>query len=323
MTIPLNELRENRTHEDYFHRIIGEQFNCLGFSPETKEKRTAIYKIDRLKAAYILRHHNKDNRKLVRSQVNSIIKSINKDGWLFDGQPLTFNVEGNLTEGQHRLQAIIETGIVAEISVTFGVDVGCFTKCAPAKPRRAEDEIQRKDKTAKQSETSTLRQLLARRQGDKLTIQNAIEKWNYWKKYVRAGDKLTDEFFDKVAEHRSWARTYSAWAAMLIYVGEEQIASNFVSLIQDEFLGDDTCCLTREFREFFRVNSEISASERTAMMWKLLCVCADRLKKQPNGDIQLNITNAAELDHKKLSKRGFYRKFLVNPNNITLVGQLP
>ena len=43
----------------------------------------------------------------------------------------------------------------------------------------------------------------------------------------------------------------------------------------------------------------------------------------PNGDIQLNITNAAELDHKKLSKRGFYRKFLVNPNNITLVGQLP
>ena len=110
---------------------------------------------------------------------------------------------------------------------------------------------------------------------------------------------------------------------MLIYVGEEQIASNFVSLIQDEFLGDDTCCLTREFREFFRVNSEISARERTAMMLKLLCVCADRLKKQPNGDIQLNITNAAELDHKKLSKRGFYRKFLVNPNNITLVGQLP
>ena len=110
---------------------------------------------------------------------------------------------------------------------------------------------------------------------------------------------------------------------MLIYVGEEQIASDFMSLIQEEFLGDDTCCLTREFRHFFKINSEMSGSERTAMLWKLLCICADRLKKQPNGDIQLGINNPAELDHKKLSQKGFYRRFLHNPQNIVLVGQLP
>ena len=300
-----------------------ESEKVLGFNPYSKEADSFIIEITPEQAQYILDYHNEDNRKLTKSQVNNIVKSIYKDGWLFDGQPLTFNIEGNITEFQHRLHAIVETGVTAKISVTLGVATGCFTKCAPAKPRRAEDEIQRKDKTAKQSETSTLRQLLARRQGDKLTIQNAIEQWDYWKKYVRAGDKLTDEFFDKVSEHRSWARTYSAWATMLIYVGEEKIASDFMSLIQDEFLGDNTCCLTREFRQFFRINSEMSASERTAMLWKLLCICADRLKKQSNGDIQLGINNPAELDHAKLSQKGFYRKFLVNPNNITLVGQLP
>tara|TARA_B100001094_G_scaffold299101_1_gene323522 strand:+ start:1206 stop:2120 length:915 start_codon:yes stop_codon:yes gene_type:complete len=299
------------------------QEKVLGFDPYSKEKRSFIIKLTPEQAQYILDYHNGDNRKLTKSQVNAIVKSIYKDGWLFDGQPLTFNIEGNITEFQHRLHAIVETGVTAEVSVTLGVDTGCFTKCAPAKPRRAEDEIQRKDKTAKASETSTLRQVLIRRQGDKLTIQNAIEKWNYWKDYVRAGDKLTDEFFDKVAEHKSWARTYSAWAAMLIYVGEEQIASDFMSLIQEEFLGDDTCCLTREFREFFKINSEMSGSERTAMLWKLLCICADRLKKQPNGNIQLGINNPAELGDKKLSQKGFYRRFLYNPQNILLVGQLP
>ena len=310
-----------KINERVFRRIESEK--VLQFNPYTNKRRSFIIKLTPEQAQYILDHHNGDNRKLTKSQVNSIVKSIDKDGWLFDGQPLTFNIEGNITEFQHRLHAIVETGVTAEISVTLGVDTGCFTKCAPAKPRRAEDEIQRKDKTAKASETSTLRQVLIRRQGDKLTIQNAIEKWNYWKDYVRSGDKLTDEFFDKVAEHKSWARTYSAWAAMLIYVGEEQIASDFMSLIQEEFLGDDTCCLTREFREFFKINSEMSGSERTAMLWKLLCICADRLKKQPNGDIQLGINNPAELDHKKLSQKGFYRRFLHNPQNIVLVGQLP
>ena len=310
-----------KINERVFRRIESEK--VLQFNPYTNKRRSFIIKLTPEQAEYILDYHNGDNRKLTKSQVNSIVKSINKDGWLFDGQPLTFNIEGNITEFQHRLHAIVETGVTAEISVTLGVDTGCFTKCAPAKPRRAEDEIQRKDKTAKASETSTRRQVLIRRQGDKLTIQNAIEQWNYWKDYVRAGDKLTDEFFDKVAEHKSWARTYSAWAAMLIYVGEEQIASDFMSLIQEEFLGDDTCCLTREFRHFFKINSEMSGSERTAMLWKLLCICADRLKKQPNGDIQLGINNPAELDHMKLSQKGFYRRFLYNPQNIALSGQLP
>ena len=84
-----------------------------------------------------------------------------------DGQPLTFNNDGNITEFQHRLFAIVETGVTVRVVVVLGVDVGCFTKCAPTKPRKAEDgEIQRKDKTATQSGASTLRQLLKRRQGD-------------------------------------------------------------------------------------------------------------------------------------------------------------
>ena len=275
----------------------------LGFDPKSKEMETFLMNITPKIAAYILANHNNDNRKVVKSQVKKIASSIRKDGWLEDGQPLTFNREGNITEFQHRLLAIIETGVTVRVVVVLGVDVGCFTKCAPAKPRKAEDEIQRKDKTATQSEASTLRQLLKRRQGDQLTIQNAIEKWISWKKFVRSGRKLVDGFFDSVSAYASWERTFAAWAALMVSIGEEETADTFLSLLQAEILDDESaCCLTREFKSFFEENSVyLSATGRTDMIYYLLCIASDRLKKQTDGEIQLGVT-PDKLNHDALKK---------------------
>lgn len=287
----------------------------LGFNPVSKTAKTFITELTPKQAQHILDFFNNDNRKLSRAQVNAIVKSINKDGWMFDGQSITFNTDGNLTEGQHRLNAIVNTETIAKVSISLGVITGAFTKCAPAKPRTAADEIQRKDKSATSSDCTTLRQILKRRQGDQLTMKNAIEQWERWKLYIRTGNKLVDEFFDKVAEHRSWARTYAAWAALMVSVGEAGIVDNFMSLIQEEFLKRNASCLTREFREFFRIKSEMSSSERTALMWSLLCICADRLKKEPTGEIQLGVT-LPECSHHAMKIKGFYRKFLDDPQNI-------
>ena len=301
-----------------------ESEKVLGFNPYNKEADSFIIEITPKQAQYILDNHNADNRKLVKSQVNNIVKSINKDGWLFDGQPLTFNIEGNITEFQHRLHAIVETGVTAKISVTLGVATGCFTKCAPAKPRKAEDEIQRKDKTATQSEASTLRQVLIRRKGAKLTIQNAIDKWIFWKKYVREGRKLVDTFFAETDEYNPWERTFAAWGALMKSIGQEKIVEDFLDLLQSE-IKDDTspCCLTREFDEFFCKHSvRMSNTGRTELIWQLLCVASDRMIKDSTGNTQLNL-KIDKCNHEYLSKKGVYRKFLENPNNITLVGQLP
>ena len=301
-----------------------ESEKVLGFNPYSKEADAFLIEITPEQAQYILDYHNGDNRKLVKSQVNNIVKSINKDGWLFDGQPLTFNIEGNITEFQHRLHAIVETGVTAKISVTLGVETGCFTKCAPAKPRKAEDEIQRKDKTATQSEASTLRQVLIRRKGAKLTIQNAIDKWELWKTYVRDGRKLVDTFFAETDEYNPWERTFAAWGALMKSIGQEKIVTDFLDLLESE-IKDDTspCCLTREFDDFFcKHQVRMSNTGRTELVWQLLCVASDRMIKDPTGNTQLNL-KIDKCNHEYLSKKGVYRKFLENPQNITLVGQLP
>lgn len=297
--------------------------SVLGFDPCSKEYKTFIMDVTPSIAKYILEHHNKDNRKIVKSQVKSIARSIRNDGWLEDGQPLTFNVDGNITEAQHRLLAIIETGVTVRMIVVLGVDTGCFTKCAPAKPRKAEDEIQRKDKTATQSEVSTLRQVLVRRQGVKLTIQNAIEQWIYWRYVVREGRKLVDEFFDSVDDYNPWERTFAAWASLMISIGEEETASTLLSLLEAEILEDESAsCITREFRKFFKEHSVyMSNTGRTEFIFQLLCVASDRLKKQSDGDIQLGMS-IDQFNHEYLKKKGVYRRFLDNPDNLQ-VSTLP
>lgn len=270
-------------------------------------------------AQYILIHHNNDNRKVTNSQVNKISKSIREDGWLRDGQPLTFNVEGNITEGQHRLHAIVTESVSVPMVIVLGVELDCFTNVAPAKPRRPEDEIQRKDKSAKPAEVSTLRQLLKRRQGEQLTMKNAIAQWEYWCEDVREGLNLVDGFFDEVDQFDPWKRTFSAWAALMISIGEREAALNFLDLLSDKILREPPHSrLVSDFQKFLEKGFFVFGSNagRTDIIYMLLCVASDRILKRPNGEIELN-TEPARLNHATLKSSGVYRKFLFNPDGIS------
>ena len=290
----------------------------LGFNPISNDIEVFEENITPQIAQYILIHHNKDNRKITNSQVNKLAKSIRTDGWLKDGQPLTFNKEGNITEGQHRLHAIISEVVTVPIIVVLGVDLDCFTNVAPPKPRKPEDEIQRKDKSAKPAEISSLRQLLKRRQGVQLSMKNAIVQWNYWKEDVRSGLNLVDGFFDEVSEFDPWKRTFAAWAALMISIGESEGAENLLDLISDKILRDPPhATLAGDFMKFLNTDMFVFGNNaaRTDVIYNLLCVASDRILKRPNGEIQLNIT-PEKLNHTSLKNSGVYRKFLDNLDSV-------
>ena len=290
----------------------------LGFNPISNDIEVFEQNITAQIAQYILIHHNKDNRKITNSQVNKIAKSIRTDGWLKDGQPLTFNKEGNITEGQHRLHAIVSEDVTVPMIVVLGVELDCFTNVAPPKPRKPDDEIQRKDKSAKPAEISSLRQLLKRRQGVQLSMKNAIIQWKYWKGDVRSGLDLVDGFFDEVSQFDPWKRTFAAWAALMISIGESEGAENLLDLISDKILRDPPhSTLAGDFLEFLNTDMFVFGNNagRTDVIYNLLCVASDRILKRPNGEIQLNIT-PEKLNHTSLKNSGVYRKFLDDPQNL-------
>ena len=289
----------------------------LGFDPLSKEIKVFEMDVTPSIAQYILIHHNKDNRKVTNSQINKIAKSIREDGWLRDGQPLTFNVDGNITEGQHRLNAIVAEDVTVPMIIVLGVELNCFTNTAPAKPRRPEDEIQRKDKSAKPAEVSTLRQLLKRRQGVQLSMKNAISQWEFWQNDVRSGLDLVDEFFDQVSEFDAWKRTFAAWSALMISIGEKEAVENLLDMVADRILRDPPhSTLSDDFIRFLNEKFFVYGSNagRTEIIFNLLCVASDRVLKKSNGEIQLNIT-PDKLNHTYLKNQGVYRKFLENVDN--------
>ena len=61
----------------------------------------------------------------------------------------------------------------------------------------------------------------------------------------------------------------------------------------------------------------MSNAGRTEFLYQLLCVASDRMIKESSGNIQLNVS-MDKMNHETLRKRGTYRKFLENPDNLTL-----
>lgn len=61
-------------------------------------------------AAFILENHNKRNRSLTPKTVAEYARAMTNDEWRFIGDPIRFDKNGDLLDGQQRLAAIVESG---------------------------------------------------------------------------------------------------------------------------------------------------------------------------------------------------------------------
>ena len=74
-----------------------------------------------LASSYLLK--NKCNRKLSSAHVNKLRKTIEAGKFEHTHQGIAFDTIGNLTDGQHRLTAIIESGIGVWMQVSRGIEI--------------------------------------------------------------------------------------------------------------------------------------------------------------------------------------------------------
>ena len=77
-------------------------------------------------ATLFLQNHvgNRDYRKNWVSELSRMIK---RGEWLVTHQGIALDKSGNLIDGQHRLKAIIESGIPVQINVSYDVDAITYT----------------------------------------------------------------------------------------------------------------------------------------------------------------------------------------------------
>lgn len=70
----------------------------------------------------MLRHNNNNYRKIKWDIVNKYARMLEKGLWRLNGEPIVFDEDGVLKNGQHRLTAVVKTNIPIEAVVVCGVD---------------------------------------------------------------------------------------------------------------------------------------------------------------------------------------------------------
>jgi hypothetical protein len=289
-------------------------FSVLPFNPKSDEYRCFIVDLTPEMAQHILDYYNKDNRKVSKSQVNKIYRSIENDNWLLDGQPMTFNTDGNLTEFQHRLHAIAkcQKDRIFQVVVVTGVDTDTFSKTATNKARKPIDEIQRKYSKAHMDEVSILGDILKRRRGERLVMQNAISTYENWVKNIKnsidiGGDY--ENFLDKFSLQRKTVRAYITLCERYGYLEE---CKTLLELLDNELDEDsnDNSTLSGQFLSFWNKNAvDLSNEKRMDFLYAMLCVATDKIILREDGMISFDAV-PSDLEHYEMEKQGVYRKFL-------------
>jgi len=299
----------------------------LGFNPFQQEYEAKIITVTPEMAKIILDNFNDNNRKFVQSQTNAIKKSVNHFGWLKDGGAIVFCTDGNIIEFQHRLQVIVDLNLTVQCVVVLGADPNAFSRVAPAKNRTKADVINKKDKTATSDEVTALNQLLSRRRGegnttrgtDTLTMANAYDMWVLWKNEVRAGAKLTEEFFDdSVVQLDPWKRQVNAFAALSVHEGISDEFTSFLDDLKLHYTNQERGGLFDEMENYLaRETVYMSGPQKATAMWYVLCYTFDRYLA--HGKYCQFGANNMKLSHEYLVKKSIgstYRRFLANPEGI-------
>lgn len=84
---------------------------------------------------------NTGNRSASMAHVAKLEKTIREGGWKMTGDPIRFSKGGSLLDGQHRLHAILQSGIAVTCVVMRGFDESIFDVLDSGKGRQKSDVL--------------------------------------------------------------------------------------------------------------------------------------------------------------------------------------
>jgi hypothetical protein len=99
--------------QDTLDRILAEtltgelNFELLTFTPELAKRALS---------------HNNQNRNKSHHTISAYARDMANGDWVTTGDPIRFDSKGNLIDGQHRLEAVVESGLKIPFLVVYGLD---------------------------------------------------------------------------------------------------------------------------------------------------------------------------------------------------------
>lgn len=85
---------------------------------------------------------NKNNRKLNKAHVNRLSDEMSQGNWSYTGDAIKISSADLLVDGQHRLEAVIDSGVSIDIELITGVNTDSFSKIDSGLKRTAGQVVQ-------------------------------------------------------------------------------------------------------------------------------------------------------------------------------------
>ena len=284
----------------------------LDFIPKTFEERkqhgyrsltpvASIVEIGAEEAKYILEKHNECNRIITPGQLAKIKDSLQKFGWIFDGNSYAFYTDGNVHDCQHRLvhASKLKEGATIQVVMAWGVDPEAGQLCAKSKPKSQKEEIERHDKTVTQDEVTTVGDI-AKRRKDRWELDTCFAYWEQWKGHARRGIQLTEEV-DALETFSSQRKAMRAFAALASFSGYEEEAINLFGQLHSEIIGERSTRLSSSwFETWERLGKDAATEKKLTLLFKMLCAALHQIRRSKAGELALNysITGVNPLETK-------------------------
>jgi hypothetical protein len=113
----------------------------------------------------INRGRGRTNRAVSVARVQKMAEDMRQSRFILTGEPIIMNTAGYLNTGQHRLYAVIMSGVPTMMDVRFGITPEAFTVTDTGKPQTARDVLYRNNVRDASHVSPAIRLVLAYRAG--------------------------------------------------------------------------------------------------------------------------------------------------------------
>lgn len=90
-------------------------------------------------AQFLLTNHNGRNRPVKQTRVDQYAMELKLEKWKYNGERILFDKDGQLLSGQHRLLAILKSGVSMLVDLKFGIDPDVRDTIDAGAPRSTKD----------------------------------------------------------------------------------------------------------------------------------------------------------------------------------------
>lgn len=220
-----------------------------------------------LAAKYL--EHNINNRSVSKGYVSFLAKIMLSGEYSVNHQGIAFDEDGNLVDGQHRLHAIVKSGVTVSMLVTSDLSKKAVRDIDSGRKRRYWDNQKMLGDNMHPLLPSVARTMFITKSLSQHAIPNAILD-DVVKKYRPALDFAMGEFFGVTSDASAQLRVASVIAvvARAYYSADFSRLREFVKVFMTGVVKDEGDTAATKLRDYRLIRGLQGANERTELYKK-------------------------------------------------------